>query len=148
MTKKAKKIALIIIPFFSILGIGCWYALKEYNRKPLNMTSAKAKYEFADSMLIREFENNFQGADRKYSGEIISVNGIVKKISQKEHIFSIMIGNAQSTSSILCSIDGSQKTAMLKEGNAVVIKGVYVGFNHDDLLGTDVILNRCVLINQ
>jgi hypothetical protein len=33
----------------------------------------------------------------------------------------------------------------IKEGELITVKGSCTGFTHDDLLGSDVILNRCVL---
>jgi hypothetical protein len=37
------------------------------------------------------------------------------------------------------------KAATVKEGQALTIKGSLSGFNQDELLGSDVILNRCVI---
>jgi hypothetical protein len=148
--KKRKSVRIWRVGFvlFVIISIAFWFFIKEYNRKPQSIVSVKADYEIVDSLLVSEFESNGQLADKKYQGKIILVSGLVKKSAQKEAAYTISFGSSLSPSSILCSIDSTQNMGIVTEGKQVLIKGLYVGFNHDELLGSDVILNRCILVNN
>jgi hypothetical protein len=152
MTGKRKRKSGIIwrlgFVVFVLICIAFWFFIKEYNRKPQSIVSVKADYEIVDTLLVNEFESNGQLADKKYKGKIVLVSGLVKKVVQMEAAFTISFGSSLSPSSILCSIDSTQNAGMIKEGKQALIKGLYVGFNHDDLLGSDVILNRCILVNN
>ena len=133
---------------FVFICVAFWFFIREYNRKPQSIVSVMADYEIVDTLLVSEFESNGQLADKKYRGKIVLVNGLVKKVVQKEAAYTVSFGSSLSPSSILCSIDSTQNAGMITEGKKASIKGLYVGFNHDELLGSDVILNRCVLVNN
>jgi hypothetical protein len=148
--RKRKSIVIWRLGFvvFVISCIAFWFFIKEYNRKPQSIVSVKADYELVDTLLVSEFESNGQLADKKYKGKIVLVNGLVKKVVQKEAAYTISFGSSLSPSSILCSIDSTQNAGKITEGKQALIKGLYVGFNHDEILGSDVILNRCILVNN
>jgi hypothetical protein len=42
----------------------------------------------------------------------------------------------------------NEETENLVSGSKVTVKGVCTGFNADELLGSDVILNRCSIKNN
>jgi hypothetical protein len=152
MKGKRKRKSIIIwrlcFVVFVIICIAFWFFIKEYNRKPQSIVSVKADYEIMDTLLVGEFESDGQLAEKKYKGKIVLVNGLVKKVVQKEAAYTISFGSSLSPSSILCSIDSTQNVGRITEGKKALIKGLYVGFNHDEILGSDVILNRCVLVNN
>jgi hypothetical protein len=61
------------------------------------------------------------------------------------------MGSEESMSSVRCSLDTNyvKKTTGLNIGNQITIKGACTGFNSDELgLGSDVVLNRCVIPNN
>ncbi|HYO21007.1 MAG TPA: hypothetical protein VER36_01295, partial [Flavisolibacter sp.] len=62
----------------------------------------------------------------------------------------LVLGNAGSSSSVRCSIDSSfiKAVGTLREGSNTIVKGACTGFMPDETglgLGSDVVLNRCVL---
>ncbi|MBD0377834.1 MAG: hypothetical protein ICV51_19680, partial [Flavisolibacter sp.] len=60
------------------------------------------------------------------------------------------LGNAGSQSSVRCSMDTAfvTKLSTITAGSTITVKGACTGFNADETglgLGSDVVLNRCVL---
>lgn len=130
---------------FFLIGLGAWYGLREYNRTAKSLVNIDANYHLGSRFLIDEFENNTEMSDLKYRTKIISIDGILENIEKKGNSTILSLGN---TSKIRCNMDTTQQIGRLKEGNKITIKGEYIGYNEDDLLGSDIILNRCIVVNQ
>ena len=80
--------------------------------------------------------------------KIIAVNGYVKEIEKNDQgYYTVVLGDTARVSSVRCSMDAKHINEItgLKKGIAVTLKGACTGFNADELLGSDVILNRCVV---
>ena len=75
------------------------------------------------------------------------MNGIIKGIEKEGNEATIILGDTSSMSSVRCSMDttNTANIASHKEGQLIKITGACTGFNKDELLGSDVILNRCVI---
>jgi hypothetical protein len=129
----------------SVISIGALHVLKEYNRKPVNVTIVKPDFEVTDSALIAEFENSEKHAIEKYSGKIILIKGVIRKIEKNSNTYIFSLGKPFSVSSVHCTIDSTQDAGNWSEGRHITVKGVFVGFTRDELLGSDIILNRCIL---
>jgi tRNA_anti-like len=145
-----KKIILYSVMFlFLIAAVVAWYVYKEYNRKPEDTALLNPDYSLQARLLIKEFETNDSTAGKKYLDKIIQVDGLVKDIIIDEAGFnSVILGDTASMSSVRCSMDRlhNKEANRLKKGSHAVIKGICAGFNADELLGSDVILVRCVLV--
>jgi tRNA_anti-like len=145
-----KKIILYSVMFlFLIAAVVAWYVYKEYNRKPEDTALLNPDYSLQARLLIKEFETNDSTAGKKYLDKIIQVDGLVKDIIKDEAGFnSIILGDTASMSSVRCSMDSlhNKEVNRLQKGSHAVIKGICAGFNADELLGSDVILVRCVLV--
>ena len=138
-------------PLFVIaLGLGFWQGLKEYNRKNKDLSNVKADIKIAAVDLIREYEGNDSASNKKYLGKIVEVNGNVKKIETDDKgFYTVVLGDTSSLSSLRCSMDSTHQkdAAKLIAGSSTTVRGACTGFNKDELgLGSDVILNRCVII--
>ena len=100
---------------------------------------------------VKEFEINDSSANRKYLGKIIETDGIVKEVSKDEAgYYTVVLGEEGKMSAIRCSMDTvhKQDASRLKVGSSVVIRGSCTGFNKDEMgLGSDVILNFCVIVS-
>jgi len=143
---KRKRFFMMIAGFaLLIIFITSLYVLNEYNRKPVSVAHAKPDFEVTDSALIAEFENSEKLAMKKYSGKIILIKGIIRKIAKNGNTYTINLGNPLSESSVHCLIDSTQDAGNWSEGRHIACKGVFVDFNRDELLGSDIILNRCIL---
>ena len=138
----------LLLSFFGIALAAGIYGYKEYNRKPKNLAYVKANVEMTTSTLIGSFEANEQEANEKYLDKIIAVKGRVKAVEKNDNgFYTVILGDENNMSSVRCSMDSLQNenVASIVAGSHVTMKGACTGFNADELLGSDVILNRCVL---
>lgn len=144
---KKKTLIILSIIAFGLAG-GGWYAYTEYTRKVKDLTKVKADMGMTASSLIQAFETNEQKANADYLDKVISVSGKVKAVEKNDQgHFSVILGEEGSLSSVRCSMDSAhqQDVVSLTKGSPVTLKGACTGFNSDELLGSDVILNRAVL---
>jgi hypothetical protein len=133
-----------------VVGLGIWQGLKEYNRKNPDLADVKADIKIAAVDLIREYEVNDSASNRKFLGKILEIKGQVKEVRTDEKgFYTIVLGDTGSMSSVRCAMDTvhQQDAAKLSIGTSTTVKGACTGFNKDEMgLGSDVILNRCVIV--
>ena len=132
------------------VGFGAWLGISEYNRTNKDVSNVKADIKITAKELIHQYEANDSSADKKYSGKIIEVSGNIKDIKKDEAgYYTVVLGDTANMSSVRCSMDTvhRQDAAMLMPGSSATVRGYCTGFNKDDMgLGSDVILNRCVIV--
>jgi hypothetical protein len=141
----------ITVAILLIIVASAIYIYKEYNRTSTNVANESSAYTVTANELIKEFTHNDSLANDKYAGKIISVNGVVKDISKDERgYYTVSLGDAAGMSSIRCSIDSiySATALSVKQGMNVNIKGNCTGYNQDELLGLDILLNRCLVTDH
>jgi len=148
MKKKTLKIILAVIVF--LLAGGGLYAWREFNRKVKDLTYVKAGIHTEAGALIRAFETNEMKSNGDYLDKVIAVKGNIKTVEKSAagH-YTVILGSENDMSSVRCSMDSAHQhdVTRLSTGSLVTMKGNCTGFNKDDLLGSDVILNRCVIEN-
>ena len=147
---KKKTWRIIIAVALLMLVSGGLYAYKEFTRKVKDLTHVKAGVSLDAGQLVSAFETNESDGNAKYLDKIIAVTGKVKTVEKNGHgHFTVILGDENSMSSVRCSMDSvhQQDVASLASGTIVTMKGACTGFNKDELLGSDVILNRCVVEN-
>jgi hypothetical protein len=143
---KRKKIIFSVIAV--AIACGVWYGYREYTRKVKDLSKVKAHLRMHAGELISAFEKNENKSNALYLDKVIAVTGPVKLVEKNDKgYYSIILGDESSMSSIRCSMDSVHQdaVAMLASGSVVTMKGACTGFNADELLGSDVILNRCVV---
>ena len=143
---RKKKILLGVLAA-AIIG-GAWFAYGAYSRKVKDLANVKAQITMQSSELIAAFERNETVANTDLLDKIIAVQGNVKEIEKDDHgHYTIVLGDTANVSSVRCSMDSVhvREISGLREGTIVTLKGACTGFNADELLGSDVILNRCVI---
>ncbi|MBL7745091.1 MAG: hypothetical protein JNN00_16575 [Chitinophagaceae bacterium] len=149
--KKRKRILLILgVLLVAAAGIG-GYIYKEYNRTHEDTADIKPDYSVAATDLITEFESNEAGSNKKYWDKVLEASGTVKDIAKDERgFYSVILGDTTSMSSVRCSMDSlhNKEASSLQKGNTVTMKGICTGFNADELLGSDVILVRCLVVSK
>lgn len=147
-TMKRKRVILLLILCVIISGV--WYGLNEYNRKPADLLYKKPDFTVTVSDLINEFESDDKTAGSKYSDKVLAVKGILKEILHSTEGYAmVVLSRGESMSSVRCSVNEKYKETVknLDPGQVITVKGAFTGFDHDDLLGSDVFLNRCVVMN-
>jgi len=143
-----RNILLAIILIVVAAGI---YAYKEFSRTSTNISEESSAFSLSADELIKEFTLSDSLATSKFVGKIITVSGLVKRIDQDaKELYTISLGDSAGMSSIRCSIDSiySATAASLKPGMKVEVKGNCTGYYEDELLGTDIILNRCYILDH
>ena len=138
---------ILILLVIIVLAAG-WYGYKLYTGKVPSLTEVEADATISATDLIAAFEKDSASANKQYLGKILEVSGNVKSVEKESS--TISLGNAESNSSVRCSLDSAfvKDIASLNPGSAITIKGNCTGYMPDETglgLGSDVILNRCVL---
>lgn len=140
-----KKIIWIVL--IIVIAVGGWYAFNEYNRKNEDLSSEKPAASVKATDLIAAFSSDTASASKQYTDKIVEVSGQVKSVAKEENPVVITLGDAGEMSSVKCSMDSAyaKDYASVKEGAVIKIKGMVTGYQTEEILGTDVNLNRCVI---
>ena len=144
--KRFLAILLVIV----LLAAG-WYGYKLYTGKVPSLTEVKADAIINATDLIAAFEKDSASANKQYLGKILEVSGNIKSLEKESS--TISLGNSEGNSSVRCSLDSAfvKEIDNLNPGSAITIKGNCTGYMPDETglgLGSDVILNQCVLEKQ
>ena len=138
----------ILLLLVIIVLAGAWYGYKLYTGKVPSLTEVKADATVSATDLIAAFEKDSASANKQYLGKILEVSGNIKSVEKESA--TVSLGNTEGNSSVRCSLDSAfvKDIASLNPGSAITIKGNCTGYMPDETglgLGSDVILNRCVL---
>ncbi len=146
---KRKKIIIWTIVILLIAGAGGgYYAYSEYNRKQKDTADLKADFTAPATALLDEYLKDEKSANAKYFGKVLKIDGLVKDlIKDDKGYYSVVLGDTASMSSVRFSMDSIHNTeaASLVKGTKAALKGICTGYNADEMLGSDLILNRAVL---
>jgi len=128
------------------VALGIVYGIYQYRRGHEKLTNVKPDFAISADSLINEFEKADSAAYHKYDNKVIEVSGVIKNSSIEN--FTILLGDPGKLSAVKCELDTSfrKDVPIPVIGAVAVVKGHFVGFQKDDLmgLGTDINLNRCV----
>ena len=141
--KRFLAILLVIV----LLATG-WYGYKLYTGKVPSLTEVKTDASVNATDLIAAFEKDSASANKQYLGKILEVTGTIKSVEKESS--TVSLGNTEGNSSVRCSLDSVfvKEVDALNPGSSITIKGNCTGYMPDETglgLGSDVILNRCVL---
>jgi len=124
------------------------YVYREYNRKELSALHRKSAFTISATELLKAFRENEKEANQRYLDKVIEVKGSLKKWdTSSEGALTIVLGVADEMSSVRCSMDSAHTAGLVKipEGTSVIVKGICTGYTADELIGSDVLLKRCVI---
>ncbi len=146
---KRKKIITWVIAILLIAGAGgAYYAYQEYNRKQKDTADLKADFTATAVALLDEYQKDEKAANARYLGKVLQVDGLVKDLLRDDKgFYSVVLGDTASMSSVRFSMDSlhNAQAATLVKGNKAVLKGICTGYNADEMLGSDLILNRAII---
>lgn len=142
-----KKKLLIILLLILLAGVSI-YAYMEYNRKVKSLVNTAPDFEIRDTLLIAEFISTEEQSNKKYSGKVILVTGNVTSLDTSSGQITISLGGNGNPSSVKCRLDSTQPAIITGIGSVISLKGLFIGFNKDTLIGSDVLLNKCVIVHD
>lgn len=146
--KRKKTILVIVGVILVFVAVAAFYIYKEYNRTHKDTAELKPEFSITATQLIKDFEMDEKSSDQKYWDKVVEVNGLVKDIQKDDRgFYSVVLGDTSTKSSVRCSMDSThnREAESVQKGNRAILKGICTGFNADELLGSDVILVRCVV---
>lgn len=147
MTRKQILIFLLIVMTVALTS----YVYSQFTRKNKDLAVTRPDVRITSADLIRSFEMNERLANEKYLDKIVAVTGKVTEINKDEKgYYTLVLGDENAMSSVRCSMDTTHACdlAPIKTGSQITIKAACTGFNADELLGSDVILNRGVVVSK
>jgi hypothetical protein len=137
-----KNIAIIVVTMLSAAGV---YFVKEYHRKPADVTSMEPVANINADSIVVQFEKDESKANKQYLGKAVQVVGAIAEIiNQQDTLVNVLIGDKNSLHKVSCVLD-QRHTQTIKKyfaGEPITIKGICTGF----LL--DVELNRCTIVDD
>ncbi|RTL56109.1 MAG: hypothetical protein EKK37_16640 [Sphingobacteriales bacterium] len=138
---------IILISVLIVVAVAGLYGYREFNRKNPDLATIEATEQIHSDALIQAFKTGDKNTATRYIGKVVAVSGTVKEIINEDGVYTIAIGNDTNMDAVRCSMDSlhSKEAATLSKGLSVTLKGVCTGFNADELLGSDVVMNRCVV---
>jgi len=148
MNRKTVKISFVSV-IVIIAGV-VYFTMSEYRRKHKDIADIPESFSLNSNEIINSFSTNEKSAYKMYLDKVMSVRGTVKSIYRDVGgACTIVLGNDTSMSSVRCSLDSNHTDgiALIKPGADISIKGICTGYNADELLGSDVVLNRCAIKN-
>ncbi|MFM8711258.1 MAG: OB-fold protein [Sphingomonadales bacterium] len=152
---KNKKILFLLLLVVAILG--AFYAYREYNRAPIDTAAAAPGVALTGADLIAAFEQDEAGATARYVNKLISVQAVLLDIVTTEaatpdekESYTLVLGSTEGSTTVRCSMDSSfaLQQASLTKGKSITLQGICSGYNKDELLGSDIVLVRCALVNN
>ena len=149
MNRKSIKYSFVII--LVVIAGTILFAFREYNRKHVDIENINASFIISSEEIIKAFTNDEKSANNLYLDKVVAVEGKIKSIEKSEVGFcAIVLGDKNSLASVRCIVDSTHldATNALREGAQITMKGICTGYNADELLGADVILNRCIIKNH
>lgn len=137
----------ILLILAALIVFAVLYGLKEYFRTNKDLSSEEAVAVMSAPELIQAFEKDSLQSNQLYVNKVVAVKGQVKSIQAEDNPVVITLGAEGMMSSVQCSMDSTHAEAYkaITQGKQVTVKGLCTGAITQELFGTDVKLNRCVI---
>jgi Cu/Ag efflux protein CusF len=127
-----------------VIGLGAvWYIFTETFT---DTSTEKAVYTINAYTLIKEFQIDLASSNKKYTEQIITVNGRISAIESADTTVNIKMSDSTTGSYAIFAFQAKDmaKVKQLKEGDSVSIKGSCSGGSFSDILQMHFInLKRC-----
>lgn len=134
-----------------ILLTAILYMYREYNRGNKVLSEVEPAIKISAQDISSSFAQSDSLSNSKFLGKIIEIEGVVKHIEMPDSNISVIVmsGNNE-MSSVRCTMDSSFqiKSISIDIGTPAIVRGICTGYNADELLGSDVLMNRCVIVNR
>jgi hypothetical protein len=158
---KLRKWHKILLVLLLVGGIAGYFVWKWANKPNPDLKNVNPDETFTMQTLIQKLGNADSATLNKYLNPkyLVSVSGTVKHFVASDSAATINMGDSTSPGIIQCQLDARHNADAkgLKPGDAITIKGVVAGIKKQEAgdaisellgessLGTDIILNFCIL---
>lgn len=120
--------------------------------KHQNVDESKPAFTLTTSDLQGAFVKDEAAAKTTYEGKVVQVNGTVSSIASPTdtNVVVLLAIDGDAASNVSCQMDPAFNSRLngIAAGSVISVKGICNGSKKDDLFGsTDVLLNRCVIVN-
>jgi len=133
---KKKTIRVGVLLSLLCLATGAVIVYRMYNQ-PHRSAETENAVAMSAKQLAEEYERDEAGANKKYLGNAVQVNGTVSEVSVNQQNKPVIVLAGTGMSGIQCSL--LKETDGIKKGDAVTIKGFCSGYL------TDVVIDRCIV---
>jgi hypothetical protein len=144
-TSRLKK-TLIAGAILLAIGIGAaWYIFTETFT---DTAIQKAAFTVNADSFIKEFQSNLVSSNKKYTEQIVTVNGRIAAIENADTTLNIKMSDSTTGSYAIFAFQAKDmaKVKLLKEGDSVSIKGSCSGGSYSDILQMHFInFKRCAI---
>jgi uncharacterized protein YpmB len=137
-----KKIIWVVL-IFVIIGVvfGSFVYLYTFRKADLSVASKKADIEIKAADLLKNFTEKEDSANTAYLDKILSVNGIIDKVTEDSASITVYLKNPEDVAGVMCCFHKSTiDKSTLQPGTAVYVKGICTGYL------MDVVLNKCAVV--
>jgi hypothetical protein len=136
-----KKISIYIL---IIVLLGIFIGYKMYHNPHINVAEKSVDINITANTLLANFSSDETKANTKYLDKIIAVKGMVTNVEFNGEKAAISLQTKDDFGSVVCYLvkEEVKKSAAIKEGQEVILKGICTGFL------MDVILVKCVVMNS
>jgi hypothetical protein len=133
---------MILITVLLLIGFTALFMYREYTREVKSATASNPDFRLDTKALVTEFTSDDVYALAKYSGKLMEVSGTVS--STESNSQPVIVLGSDPQIKIRCVFD--KLNDLPANGASIVIRGYCTGFNKDELIGSDIMMNRCAII--
>jgi hypothetical protein len=137
----------IIIFILLLIAIGVGYGIYKYNQGPITAAGGDAIATTTAPALYAEFFASPDSTQLKYQSKILEISGSIEKIetdAQGAQVINL-VTNAEDGGIMSATLEAG-KTTSAKVGDTVKLKAIVAGYMADELLGGEVQLTQCSLV--
>jgi hypothetical protein len=137
----------IIIAIVIIAAVAVGYGIFKYNEGPRTAAQEDAFAKVTAPALYAEFLASPDSTSAKYHEKILEISGTIEKIETDAKGAQVinLVTNGEDGGIMSATLEAG-KTTTAKEGESIKIKGIVAGYMADDLLGGEVQLTQCSLV--
>jgi len=141
-----KKILLLLL-FAAIIAAGVGFYL--WNKPHRTAEDEKPFVTLTAGALLNEFATNENATTEKYRDKVIQISGeLIKAEADSSGNIQVVLEAGDEMSTVSITLMNGATAPSETKGTMIDVKGICNGFMSNDLLGSEVLLNQGVVVNQ
>ena len=141
-----KKILLLLL-FVAAIAAGIGYYL--WNKPHRTAADEKPFVTLTSRALLTEFATNESATTEKYRDKVIQISGaLIKAAADSSGNVQVVLEAGDEMNTVSVTLMNGATVPTETPGTMIEVKGICNGFLPDDLLGSEVLLNQGVVVNQ